>query len=278
MENNIPSDSYGVLEHSQAKSSIEIQEERIRRIGYSVVSSGYDNDKVAQIRDKFEQLHQQYQRKFSAEYLAQIGEKNLLRAPLSMGGKLFIELACNPNVVNLVENLIPGKYLLNAQNGAVNEPNTIFSQGRWHRDLPYMHYTSSSPLAVNAIYCVDDFTLDNGATFVLPGSHKFVDFPSPDFVKNNALQVQAKAGDFIVLDSMVFHASGHNGSGQVRRAINHLYSLPVFKQQIDLSQIISPVKLSSKELQLLGFLESNILSVEQFLNNKWKQKQGKNSE
>lgn len=39
------------------------------------------------------------------------------------------------------------------------------------RPVLYQHYVSSSPLAVKALFCVDDFTHENGSTFVLPASH-----------------------------------------------------------------------------------------------------------
>ncbi|WP_457831307.1 phytanoyl-CoA dioxygenase family protein, partial [Staphylococcus aureus] len=78
----------------------------------------------------------------------------------------------------------------------------------WPRDLPYQHYVSSTPLAVNALFCVDDFTLDNGSTFVIPATHKEINYPSESFVERNAVQVTAKAGQYILLDCMLFHSGG----------------------------------------------------------------------
>ena len=52
------------------------------------------------------------------------------------------------------------------------------------------------------------------------------------------MQVSAKAGSILLFDSMVYHRSGLNRSGRVRRAINHIYSLPLIKQQISLPHML----------------------------------------
>ena len=41
---------------------------------------------------------------------------------------------------------------------------TAHHQSAFHRDLPYQHFTSSRPIAINALFCADEFTNENGAT------------------------------------------------------------------------------------------------------------------
>ena len=50
----------------------------------------------------------------------------------------------------------------------------------------------------------------------------------------------ANAGSFIVFDSMVFHAGGVNRTNRDRRAINHVYTIPLIRQQIDLPTALGP--------------------------------------
>ena len=69
---------------------------------------------------------------------------------------------------------------------------------------------------------------------MLPATHKSEAFPSKNYVKQNAIQVEAKAGAFIVLDCMIFHAGGYNKTNLERRAVNHVYNIPYFKQQINI--------------------------------------------
>jgi ectoine hydroxylase-related dioxygenase (phytanoyl-CoA dioxygenase family) len=46
----------------------------------------------------------------------------------------------------------------------------VSSRFRWHRDLPYLEH--STPNLVTAIVCLDPMTQQNGATVVLPGTHR----------------------------------------------------------------------------------------------------------
>jgi ectoine hydroxylase-related dioxygenase (phytanoyl-CoA dioxygenase family) len=121
------------------------------------------------------------------------------------------------------------------------------------------------PIAINALFCVDDFTFENGATFVLPASHKCEAFPSENYVKKNALQIEAKAGSFIVLDCMVFHTGGFNKTNLERRAVNHLYNIPYFKQQINIPMNMTSTKLSAEAIDILGFNYVEPSSISDYL-------------
>ena len=75
----------------------------------------------------------------------------------------------------------------------------------WHRDFNYLHFTTSKPFGINVFFCIDDFTKDNGGTYLLPGSHKFEKFPGIEYAEKHRYQVEAKAGSAIVFDPMIFH-------------------------------------------------------------------------
>jgi ectoine hydroxylase-related dioxygenase (phytanoyl-CoA dioxygenase family) len=145
--------------------------------------------------------------------------------------------------------------VLNQQNGIINPPNgQHYNQRAFHRDLPYQHFVSSHPLAINALFCLDEFTPDNGATFVIPASHKQDAFPSDAAVSATQVQISAPAGSFIVLDCMVYHSGGVNRTDRARRAINHVYSVPIIRPQLDLPAILGPDFASDPDiLRLLGY-------------------------
>ena len=68
-------------------------------------------------------------------------------------------------------------------------------------------------MAINALFCLDAFTTENGATLVLPATHKQEEFPSDRFVEASAAQVCAPSGSYIVLDCMLYHSGAPNRSG-----------------------------------------------------------------
>lgn len=248
-----PECSYGILDQSKVETDLDEAVEQVRALGYAILDSAYSESEMLSLADEFDRTRKAYTETYGESRLRSLSEIYTIRCPLAHGGVLFRKLALNDRLLRVLANLIAGKFVLNQQNGIINPPREEYNQGVWHRDLPYQHFVCSKPLAVNALFCVDDFTLENGATFVLPASHKSEAFPSPKYVKNNALQVEAKAGSFILLDCMLFHAGGFNTSLLARRAVNHVYTIPYFKQQIKIPNIIDEAGLSPEERDILGF-------------------------
>lgn len=261
----VPTSSYGILHRDFTGSSVDIAAEEVLRLGYSRLDAGYSPDELSEISQAFDSAHDQYIEQWGDAHLQLLDERNTLRALCTHGGPKFIALASNSSLLAVLELLIVGRFILNQQNGIINPPMQPYNQGAWHRDLPYQHFVSSSPLAVNALFCVDDFTLDNGATFILPASHRVEAFPSDHFVRTQALQVKAQAGEFILLDSMTFHAGGFNRTQKARRAVNHLYTIPFFKQQIKLPGNMDAQGLTPQQKNLFGFDYLEPTSIESYL-------------
>ena len=208
---------------------------QVRHLGYGIIDGGYELSWLSSLSDAFDRTWERYQSEYGGdEWLKAIDEHNTIRLPLA-NEPMFLELAANGKILEICSRLISGYAILNQQNGIINPPRGArYNQGAWHRDLPYQHFVSSRPLAINALFCLDPFTVENGATKVLPASHRQEAFPSDDFVEQHAATVTAPAGSFIVLDCMMFHSGGVNTTASPRRAVNHVYSIPLIRQQIDL--------------------------------------------
>jgi ectoine hydroxylase-related dioxygenase (phytanoyl-CoA dioxygenase family) len=114
-------------------------------------------------------------------------------------------------------------------------------------------------LAINALYAVDDFTIENGATYVIPASHKSEKFPSENFLETNKTQISVKAGSFLVLDCMIYHAAAPNLSNFPRIGLNHVYTTVMFRPQINWETAIEENRQSGwenfDELLGLSFIE-----------------------
>lgn len=109
---------------------------------------------------------------------------------------------------------------------------TVF-MGPWHLDYPYRESHNRQrmpppehPVSVHVIFPVDDFTLRNGATEVLPGSHLE---PQPDLLGNHgsppgAIQIQLAAGHALVMHGGLWHRQRPNVSLHPRHAILATYT------------------------------------------------------
>lgn len=268
-----PVKRYGVHRQTSGATSIDHAVETTQLLGYAVVDGNYSNDDIARFSKAFDSaLNATFERHGGRAALAAIDEHNTIRAPLAID-RIFLELALNTNILAIARRLISDYVVLNQQNGIVNPPHgQPYNQAAFHRDLPYQHFVSSHPLAINALFCLDEFTPENGATYVVPASHKQERFPSDAAVASSQIQICAPAGSFIVLDGMLYHSGGVNRTDRPRRAVNHVYSVPIIRPQIDLPAILGPDYASEPDvLQLLGYELRVPTSVEAYYAKRRKQ-------
>lgn len=226
--------SYGIVERGTASSDVARAAERIRLAGYAVVPGGFTGAAIADLGTRLERVMERQVEEFGGgERMAAIGETLTARCPL-VYDEAFLTLAAHSGVLALCRELLGDYVILMQQNGVINPSGQSHTQLAYHRDLPYQHFVSSRPLAISALFCIDPFTTETGATTVIPGSHRMELFPSDAVAAELDTAVSADPGSFIVFDSMVFHRAGENRSGQPRRGVNQVFSTPIIAQQISL--------------------------------------------
>lgn len=172
-----------------------------------------------------------------ARILEDIQDVDIVRCPLAYDDS-FLALAGHPLIIDVARKLLGPNIVLLMQNGIINRPDRLQAQTRWHRDLNYQHWVSSTPLAISALVCLEDFNEQTGATNFLPASHKFEEFPSKELVTKLEAGVNAPSGSILFFDAMAFHRAGINQSDRIRRAVNHVIGLPILAQQIDIPSML----------------------------------------
>lgn len=228
-----------VHERQRAESDEDAQVEEISRNGYTVIQDVLTEDELSFLHTGvIEKIYKQQLEEIGGEEkLKEIADEGSAKHLLSYD-KFFLNLAIKKKVLAIVNRLLGDYYILYLQNALLVEPKKFNPASSWHRDIAHQHFTSSRPLAVSALHIVDDITPQTGETLVLAGSHLFEEFPSAGFVKKNAGKISARAGSVLVFDSMMYHRSGHNLSGQIRRTISTIYTSPLFRQQICLPTLL----------------------------------------
>jgi ectoine hydroxylase-related dioxygenase (phytanoyl-CoA dioxygenase family) len=200
-----------------------------------------------------EQIYLTQVEEVGLDVLRLCNDLDVARCPLAYDDR-FISIAAALPIRAMVQRLLGDNVVLLQQNGLFNRPNAEHYQTHWHRDLSFQHWTSSEPIALNALLALDDFTVRNGATHVLPGSHLQAGFPSDAYVRSCEVPIEVPSGSFLVLDAMLFHRAGRNQSDGQRRAVNHLIGRPFMAQQFDIPSLID-IKHSQDEFlnRYLGF-------------------------
>ena len=102
----------------------------------------------------------------------------------------------------------------------------------------------------------NNFTIENGGTYLLPYSHLEEKKPTENDFFNNAIQATGVSGDLLVFNSNVWHASAPNKTQGDRRAIPITVSRSFMKQLLDYPRAIGYEKMDSFSFemqQLLGY-------------------------
>jgi ectoine hydroxylase-related dioxygenase (phytanoyl-CoA dioxygenase family) len=230
--------SHAVREVHQNKTEAEAHAEEIRNIGYTLITSALADCDLQLARDKIDRIYELQIREIGGEeQLRRINDANIGRGLIAYDD-FFLKLAIHPQILSVTTELLGEYFILMSQNAIINHPSDEHYQVTWHRDLNYQHFVSSRPLAISALYCIDEFSDTTGGTCLLPASHKVEAFPSPEYVMNHQKTMSAPAGSILMFDAMVFHRTGANRSRGARRGVNHIYTLPLVKQQISFPKML----------------------------------------
>ena len=147
-----------------------------------------------------------------------------------------------------------GPYILHAFNPVTIAPRQRNYVHRRHKDV--RTHTGPFRMVLNMLVMVDEFTLDNGATYILSGSHREPS-PPPDIVFDRfAERITGPIGTVVLFDSNVWHAAGENVSERVRVALTLSLSRPFLKPQMDYARLLGPDRrgsFSDELQQLLGY-------------------------
>jgi hypothetical protein len=114
------------------------------------------------------------------------------------------------------------------------EPLAGGGQQGLHRDLSAQRPGDT----VLAIAFLDDYGPENGATRIVPGSHRQAQLDVND--ASQALQISGSAGDILVFDADLLHAGSRNVTGARRRSLLISYfAEPLYASHLETAQLRS---------------------------------------
>lgn len=232
-------DSYGVTQQTKSNDEISVYVEEIRIKGYTIVPNILSNDEVELAKEKVHEVYQTQLKEINQDVFTAIGDNDIARAMLVYDEFFLQKIAINPTLILILKSLFEGQFILKEQNAIINRSKSPNYQLKWHRDLLYQHYTSSQPLAISALFCLQEFNEINGGTYILPGSHLAEEFPSDKYIKENEQCVNAPKGSAIVFDSMLYHRAGRNLSDYDRIGVNNMFVKPFMKQAISFPKMLN---------------------------------------
>lgn len=157
--------------------------------------------------------------------------------------EIFWQVPLQPEVLGLAELLLDRELLLSSLCTLTLGPGQEAQP--LHEDTQQLPLPRPrAPVAINAVWALSDFTVDNGATQVVPGSHRFDQFP-PYGSEQETVPAIMKAGSIMLFDSALWHKGGANTTGSRRYAVSCYYCAGWMRQQENL-QLGIPLEVASR--------------------------------
>jgi ectoine hydroxylase-related dioxygenase (phytanoyl-CoA dioxygenase family) len=171
-------------------------------------------------------------------------------------GDSFLKcLSAYESINSELEKYFQGKYILNSFGGNILKRGMSYANGI-HRDI--RTFSGSIPLMLNTLIMLDDFTEDNGATWLMNMGHEWDNKPTESEFDKYKFQITGKAGTLVIWNSNMWHKAGENKTDNARRSITPEFTKPFMKQGFDYSRVVS--KSDSPYLQQVLGLNSLVPS------------------
>ena len=148
----------------------------------------------------------------------------------------FDELAVHPVLLGVLDRVL-GHYQLSGPVGIDIGPGES-PQGLHRDDVVYPLAWPHDQVVLNTMWALDDFTVDNGATLIVPGSHRTSPADMPPL--GDAVAATMPAGSVMFYVGTVWHGGGANRTDERRLGVileyaaswlraqeNHVTAVPV---------------------------------------------------
>ncbi len=243
--------------------------EGVREQGCAVVEGVLEPELLGELRQALYRAQRRVHEAVGVERLERAGELGVVRLPM-LFEPVFFRLLEMPEVLEVVDHTVSGTAILHLQNGLVLPPvapaqRADLFQLNFHMD--FRRVLNGYLCSINTMFAVDEFTRDNGATLVVPGTHQRAERPDEGSLRDRAVAVECPAGSMLVFDSTLWHAAGRNLSGRDRMAVNQQLTRSYFKQQVDYVRALGDevvLAQAPRTQQILGWYTRVVTSLDEF--------------
>ncbi len=176
-------------------------------------------------------------------------------------GSVFRDIAEAPGMLTVLEAVLGHDFVLGSIAGSVLRPGAPRQEP--HVDYPYwdlydpgrfpLGFNTSFHIEVETLVMLDAFTTENGATAILPGTHKRCAWPDAEEFERDHVQATGPAGSLLMFTAPIWHAGRANRSDAARTALLSAYHCKFIRQLEDFRRSVSAetLKQCSERLKYL---------------------------
>jgi len=206
---------------------------RLEEDGYCFVPDVLEPEALADLRHAVDRACQEDDAAGVARRYGPGGANQRLWALLNRG-EAFVDVATHPLVLAVLRDYLGyHEILLSSLAANIANPGGDREIGRLHYDQGYLPVEyRSRVVAATVAFFLDDFTTENGATVIVPKSHRMGPPADAGFAPRTPAQITGPAGGMAIWDGRLHHATGLNRTAdQPRRAVLATYVAPFIRGQ-----------------------------------------------
>jgi ectoine hydroxylase-related dioxygenase (phytanoyl-CoA dioxygenase family) len=179
-------------------------------------------DLLATLRTRIDELFAEEGANAGGEFKQEPGARRL--ANLVNKGRIFEKVILTPGVLECMAQVLGPRFKLSSLNARSANPGTEDGQPL-HADSGAIADAAGYHVC-NSVWMLDDFTRENGATRMVPGSHRWRRLPHANFFEPHPEEqlVLGKAGDVVVMNAHMWHGGTANRTSVPRRAMHVYYT------------------------------------------------------
>ncbi len=151
----------------------------------------------------------------------------------------LMALVDHPAILPILERVLGEDIVLGSMNCRIVRPGD--PDQLLHSDIPAVHRRlTGPPVMLQAVWMIDGFTAEKGATRIVPGSHRHSEtYPPQGMDLPIVIQPEGPPGSVMLFNGQCWHGGGGNQSRERRRAIFGHYRIgPWMRLQTDPSLFI----------------------------------------
>jgi ectoine hydroxylase-related dioxygenase (phytanoyl-CoA dioxygenase family) len=152
-------------------------------------------------------------------------------------GAPFEQVPVHPAVLPIVEGVLDKGCLVSSLSSIAIDPGEI-AQPIHADDMVIPLDKPHRPIVCNSMWALTDFTAANGATRLVPGSHRL---DNPEYGGDyETIAGEMRAGDVLIWDGSLWHGGGANTTGERRMGMAMNYCAGFIRQQENQQLGLSP--------------------------------------
>ncbi len=225
------------------------------RDGYVVLKNFMGRPFLDEVRDRVEQLFAEEGSRAGSEFKQEPQTRRL--ANLVDKGEVFGRAIAIPEILQHVGEVLGPEFKLSSLNVRSADPHSDWVQPL-HADMGAVP-DERGYWVCNTVWMLDDFTTENGAIRMVPGSHRWGKLPQqalaePTQPHPQEILLTGTAGTVVVMNAHMWHGGTANRTAAHRRAMHGFYCRWDKPQQQYQKRLLRPEVQSRLSPQLRGLL------------------------